>query len=504
MITIKGGSDTAGLVNVTADHELNVALNTNPNKAGYAALGGGHDEGIITGIREVLPVDVSGDFRVRVGTDNMIFNEIFSGTVINTSKWATPLDTATIVQAGGFLTLNAVGSVATTKGCILKSWKTFQTFSAFGTYVEIRASIATTSFNNTTVEWGAGLTAGTVNVTATDGVFFRYTTAGLSCVVMNNNVELVNSIVNPTQLALIAFDITKVNHYIIFMDDDSCEFWINDVLVYSYDLKNNSTPALTASQQLFIYARLYMSSANSLTAQKLNISSISVSIADMETALPFAHRMALMQEHCQILPSNGVSTGSTLTAGITNVAIPATATTVSAVALGTSGVAGLGGYQTTSNATGPSLTADTAWIMFSYLVPAPVIAAPISPAKGIMLTGMDFFMTSRIVAGTNAGPIPCVVELNYGCTNISPATAEAITTQTTPVKGVRRAIIGFINVPITTPIGTSLGPISWKPQTPVLCEAGTYIQIAIRPLVTWVLANTQALVCAAAPDGYWV
>lgn len=500
---IQGGSNTAGLVNVNANYELGVALTTNELYAGYAAVAACHDDGDVTTLRDIVEVDASSDFRLRVGTDNFIFNEIFTGTTINTTKWATPLSTATAVQSGGFLTLNASGSVTATQGTILKSWKTFPVYSAFGTYIEIRAAVATTTFDNTTVEFGFGLTAGTVNASATDGVFFRYTTAGLACVVMNNAIESVNSVVNSTKLIGIAFDITKVNHYIIFIDDDSVEFWVNDVMLYQYSLLNTATPTLTAAQQQFIYGRVYMTAANTLTAQKLAIASVSVSLADMETALPWQHKIGMLQEHAGVVPSNGIATGTTLTTGITNTAITAVATTVSTTALGTSGVVGLGGYQRTANGTGPSMTADSAFLMFSYLVPVPVVAAPISTAKALMLTGIDFTMTTRVVVGTNAGVIPVIVELNYGCNALSPATAENIATQTTPAKGVRRAIIGVISVPINTPIGTVLGPISWKPQVPILCEAGTYVQIAIRPLVTWALANTQELVCICSPDGYW-
>jgi len=501
---IQSGASAPGLANVNTNYELQVALTTNELYAGYAAIAACHDDGDVTTTRDIIELDASSDFRLRVGTDNFIFNEIFTGTTINTTKWATPLATATVVQAGGFLTLNSGASLTSGQGSILKSWKTFPVYSAFGTYIEIRASLATTSFNNTTSEWGFALTAGTVNATATDGVFFRHTSTGLACVVVNNAVELVNNVVDPTKLTAISFDITKVNHYIIFIDDDSVEFWVNDIMLYQYTLLNTVTPTLTAAQQQFIYARVYMSATNTLTAQKINIASISVSLADMETALPWQHKMGMLQEHAGVVPSNGVATGSTLTAAITATALPVVATTVSATALGTSGTVGLGGYQRTANGTGPSMTADTAWLMFSYLVPVPVVAAPISSAKGLMLTGIDFSMTTRVVIGTNAGVIPCIVELNYGCTNANPATAESITAQTTPVKGVRRAIIGVISVPINTPIGTVLGPISWKPQVPILCEGGTYVQIAIRPLVTWALANTQELVCICAPDGYWV
>jgi len=501
---IQSGSNAAGIANVDANYNLQVNLPNDEAYAGYAAVAACHDDGLVTTTREILELDASADYRLRTGTDNILFNEVFSGTTINTTKWATPLSTATVAQAGGFLTLNANASVTSTQGCILKSWKTFPVYAAFGIYLELRVSLATISFENTTSEWGLGITAGTVNATATDGTFFRHTTAGLSCVVVNNGIELVNSVVSPTQLTSIGFDITKVNHYVIFTDDDSVEFWVNDIMLYQYMLLNSTTPNITSAQEPFIYARVYLTANNTLVAQKLNISSVSVSIADMETALSFPHKMALGHESACLVPSNGVATGSSLTAGITNTAIPAVGTAAVTTAGLTGGTVGLGGYNSLANATGPTLTASSAWIFFTYQVPVPIVAAPISPAKSLMITGWDIMLTSLVIAGTNASVIPLAIEMNFGCTNISPATAEAITTQTTPVKGVRRVILGFGSAPINTPIGSNIATISWKPLDPILCEAGTFVQLTIRPLVTWVLANTQQITMAASPSGYWM
>ena len=501
---IQSGVNTSGLANVDANYNLQVNLPVDELNAGYVALAACHDDGDITTTRDILELDASSDYRLRVGTDNMIFNEIFTGGTINTTKWATPLSTATVVQTGGFITLNSGASLVSTQGCIIKSWKTFPIYSAFGTYLEIRASLNTLSFNNVTTEWGFAITAGTVNTTPVDGVFFRHTTAGLQCVVVNNNTELVASLVDAGRMATTGIVLTNVNHYVIFADDDSVEFWINDILVYQYALINTVTPSLTYSQCPFIYGRVYNTNTNTLTAQKLNISSICVSIADMESALPFPHKVALAQESACLVPSNGVATGSSITTGITNTAIPAVATAAVTTAGLTGGTVGLGGYNRLANAAGPTLTADSAWIFFTYAVPVPAVTVPVTPGKGLMITGWDIMLTSRVVVGTNAGIIPLAIEMNFGCTNISPATAENITTQTTPVKGVRRLILGFGSVPINCPIGTSIATISWKVNDPILCEAGTFVQLAIRPGVSWVLANTQEILMAASPVGYWI
>jgi len=500
-IKLTNNSDAQG-AGVNTDHEVLVALNGDVEKVGFVAVAGEHDAGSITGNRNILQMDVSHDYRLRTGMDNLVFNEFFGGTVINTTKFATPLATATVVQAGGFITLNSGGSTTSGQGSILKSWRTFPVYGTFGTYFEYIAKFNTTTFDNCICELGAALTVNTVATAPADGAFFRYTSAGLEAVLNNNAAEIVSVPISAVNLATAGIVLTNTNHYIIFVAEDQVEYWINDLLCAVIS-RPQTGQALTASMQLCIYARVFNSSTNTGTAQKLAIAMANVSTADMESTKLWQHKAATMHDHCQVLPSTGVSTGSSLTTGITNTALPAVMTTISATALGTGGVVGLGGIQRHAQATGASLTADTAWLLFSYLVPAPVTTAPVSASKGLVITGLHFALTSRVVAGTNAAVIPVIVELNFGCTNLSPATAENIATQTTPVKGVRRNILGYMQIPINMPIGTLITPIQWEPQTPIYAEAGTYVQIAIRPLVTWVMANTQELVAMASFDGYW-
>ena len=501
---IKLGDNTAEAsgLGINTDHEAKVALNQDVTKVGFAAVAGEHDAGDITGTRDILAMDVSHDFRVRTGMDNLVWNEFFGGTTINTTKWATPLSNATVVQAGGFITLNSGGSTTSGHGSILKSWRTFPVYGTFGTYFEYIAKFNTASFDNTICELGAALTANTVATAPADGAFFRYTSAGLECVLVNNAAEVISIPVSAVNLTAAGIVLTNTNHYIVFIAEDVVEFWINDLLVGMIP-RPATGQALTASMQLCCYARVYMSSTNTGTAQKLSIAMANVSTADMESAKLWQHKCATMHDHCQVLPSTGVSTGSSVNAGVTNTALPAVMTTITATGLGTAGVSGLGGIQRHAQGTGASLTADSAWMLFSYGVPAPVTAAPVSASKGLVITGIDFALTSRVVAGTNAAVIPVIVELNYGCTNVNPTTGENIATQTTPVKGVRRQILGYMQIPINMPIGTLITPISWQPVTPIYAEAGTFVQITMRPLVTWVLANTQELVAMCSFDGYW-
>ena len=492
------GSSSNYVAEVDANHNLNI-ITPPAATTGFVTTASEHDAGSIVGTRSVIETDSSRDYRTRVGVDNILFNEWFSGTVINTSKWATPYDTATVTQLNQLI-LNSNASVASGKGSIFKSWRTFPIYGASGTYFEMRTSLFgdSTTFTNNTSEWGAGITANTVTVGPTDGAYFKYTVAGLYAMITNNSVDIY-AISLSTILATTwpTFDITKVHHYTIYMSEDMIEFWIDNLLVASQDIKNTTVITPFSSMQLNVYGRCVNTAANGLTAQKLFISSVNVSSADMETAKPWSHKAAGMHESAQCKPTGSAATGVTQNA-YTQTALPAVGTAISATALGTSATAGLGGIQHYANAAGLSFTAATAWQYFSYLIPAPSV----TQAKGLMLCGLDILMCSTVATGTNATVIPYIIELSFGCTNADPATTENVTTNTTPVKGTRKQTVGMASFPINTAIGTT-NTHSWHPVTPVYCEAGTYVIITYRPLVTHVLANTQDLMMVCGVDGYW-
>jgi hypothetical protein len=317
-------------------------------------------------------------------------------------------------------------------------------------------------------------------------------------VVVSNSVEIYAPPVSTALLtAFPTFDFTRYHHWIVFLNEDIVEFWVDDMMLFTVNLNATNVPVATSAMQHCIYARVYNSATNTGITQKLAISFTGVSFGDMEQAKAWNEKISSMGESSQCLPSGGV-TGVSCTA-YTQTAMPTVTTAISATALGTGQVAGLGGFQRFANAAGLSYTADTAWIIFSHLIPVPTVLT----SKGLMIKGITINVQSRVAAGTNAAVVPFSMELSFGCTNLNPATAEAITTQTTPVKGTRKQILGFGSWAINTPIGTSQQTITWSFGTPVYCEAGTYVQILYRPGVTHVLANTQELVFAAGIDGYW-
>ena len=106
------GSATNYIAEVDVNNNLKANLPTTEAQSGFASMSSEIDAGTVTGSRYNKSVEVSDDFRVRVGVDTMLFNDTFVGTAINTANWSTVLTTMTNTVASGFSSLNAGLSTA--------------------------------------------------------------------------------------------------------------------------------------------------------------------------------------------------------------------------------------------------------------------------------------------------------------------------------------------------------------------------------------------------------
>ena len=79
-VKILSNTDSGGLV-VNTRNEATVALTTDENYAGYAAVAACHDDGSVTSSRDILELDASNDYRLRVGMDNIVWNDWFSDNI---------------------------------------------------------------------------------------------------------------------------------------------------------------------------------------------------------------------------------------------------------------------------------------------------------------------------------------------------------------------------------------------------------------------------------------
>lgn len=494
------GNTSGNVAEVNSNNELTIALTADESKAGYAALVSCSDDGDITGTRIARELDSSEDYRFRVGTDSLMFEETFSGTTINTSVWDTPIATATVAQAGGFITLNSGGSLTVAQGSLLRSKKHFPVYTTFPLCMEFLFNISTVSFNNALCEIGIGLIGTAPGTAAVDGALMRISANGMSLVMTNNLSEVTETFITFSALTAQGITLTNTNHGILVVGEDNITLWINDIVAAKIS-RAASGANVCASMQGHIFARMYNTGTNPLTALKLNIAKISVNTYDINCNKPWGHVMCGYGQNAYQVPSNAGTPGRTC-AFSSYTAVPVQLTAPSATALGTGGVTGLGGIQRIGNAATPvALTADTAYITYSYLVPLPTLTNPVTPAKNLYVTAVQFQLMTRGAAGpANIGTF--TVEMNFGSTNVNPATAEGATT---PAKTARNIMLGMLTIPASAAVGTLATGTSEEhfSDAPVVLNPGEYLQLSIRPLVAYTISASQELLCVASVSGYW-
>ena len=74
MAQISTGSSTAGKANVDANFNINVVTPQTEDQAGFVQASSEVDAGDVMGARTVRAMEVSHDYRLRVGTDQPLFN----------------------------------------------------------------------------------------------------------------------------------------------------------------------------------------------------------------------------------------------------------------------------------------------------------------------------------------------------------------------------------------------------------------------------------------------
>lgn len=52
-------------------------------------------------------MEITSDYRLRIGMDTTMFNEYFPGTVLNSSLWTAPAATSIVTVTNGLLNMNA-------------------------------------------------------------------------------------------------------------------------------------------------------------------------------------------------------------------------------------------------------------------------------------------------------------------------------------------------------------------------------------------------------------
>ena len=454
-VKLAGGISNT-LADVNINNELEVALSKDFVSAGHA-LGGAeiNPDGLGVG-REVRPMDISTDYRLRVGIDSILFSDTYNHGIVNISKYKVVNTTATNALTGGRWVLNNGNSVTSGQGTQIQTWS-YDRFALSGiTYIDFELQFAQVPQTNNVCEFGLGLASG---VTApTDGILFRLNAGGIMQGVINNGGS-------ETSVVLTGFspDPATMYHFLVSIHNDRTEFWIDDVLYGAID-----TPTAVGSPCLSMSLPLLMRTYNSgvvTTAQRLEVSNVSITSGDQNINKLWATNMVIQGNSCINVP-DGTATGQT--ANYANSTIPVSATLSNT----TAGYTTLGGQWQFASVLG----AETDYALFAYLNPAGTNAIQ---GKNLIIRGIriETYNTGAISATT---PNLLQFAVGVGSTGVSLATADSATAGTCAP---RRIPIGTQYLPVGAVIGQNCTPIDINFDVPLVVEPSKYFHLILKMVV---------------------
>lgn len=473
---IKSGSSN-NEADVNVDLELQVAPTKDIDKAGWTAMAAEVDGGTVTGTRYLLPPEITDDYRLRVGVDTLLFQEVFSGAAVNTGIWRQTTATGgTITVSTGWLTLT--NTTAATANCLVSSYRSFPIFGTYTLYAECLLQVSTAPQTNTTVEWGVGIAATTA--APTDGAFFRMMPNGeFRCILNNNGTELQSDALDFATLV----GINLTHHYIIALMENEVEFWIDNVLVAVIDRANTGT-GCTQSWNVPFFFRNY-NTALAATTQVVKVSQCTVTMADMNSGRPWATIMAGSAAHS----SQGQTSGTIgSTAQWANSADPSNAAPTNTTAALGSGLGGI--FRANAQA-----TAATDFIISSFQVPAGTATAP---GKSLFVHGVTIgAINIGVAVATTATTL--ALGIAYGHTSVSLATTEAAA-----AKAPRRIGLGTMFWPVAAVVGATPngGDVRFSFTSPICVQPGEFFQIICR-FVTGTATGSQIIEFVIGVDGYF-
>jgi hypothetical protein len=475
-VRVKG---TTNLQEVDSNGYAYVNTPITADKAGFTHMAAQVDAGTITGVRYYKEAEITDDYRLRIGQDNLVFNENFVGTVLNTGTWVNQLTTMTNTITNGFTTLNAGLSVASGALAVLSTRRSFPAIKQFTTFGECEVQFTQTPQTNNVCEWGFFQTAATTPFAPTDGCFFRLTATGeFRCIVSYNGTETQGPALNFS--SILGTNIT--NSFLVYIASTSATFWVNNIMMCEIDAPAGQA-SICSSMNVPLSFRNYNSGATSL-AQVMKVGNTSVVFGDHSMSKPWGHVIAGMGGH-----SAQTQTGS---ATLVSTALVTNAATTAAAALSnttpSAGQVGLGGFIKVL----PTLTAGTDGILCSYQVP---LGTSTMPGRTLYITGVSLDgVVTTIFAG---GPVIYAASVAYGHTAASLATTESATS-----KAPRRVPLGMQSYAVTAPVGAQ-GIRLHDDYTcsPIPVYPGEFIAIALRNFGT--VTTTGDITFCATFTGYW-
>ena len=446
--------DSAGvnIAGVNTSNEVKVVNDADRSEVGIYSI---NDEGTKTGSKYKQSPETDDDSKLRIAHECLFDCETFNYTAQNTGKHVYRNTTMTNGWTAAGLTTNSGNITTITTGTLFNTYAEFPILGASLLFSEIEGSFTAQPTTNTIVDFGLMRCATTNPYAPTDGVYFRFTSAGLFGVINSNGSETSTSV----------FDCTYTNNqkyqFIISVHEREVEFWIDNVLYGSITTPSGQgQPCMSASLPLSVRHAIAGGAAGSAFSFVMNDYTVSVGGPNIAlTASIMGNRIYGSYQ--------GLSGGTMgLLATYPNSTNP-TAAVPSNTVLTPNLPGGLGGQGLVT----AQAAAVTDGIWGSYQVPAGTANVQ---GRRLVVRGVsvDAVNLGAAVATTATTIQFC---LAFGHNAVSLATAEAATT-----KAARRISLGFM----TWAVGAGIGA---QPQdgklfvdlgdAPIFVNPGEFVQL---------------------------
>lgn len=432
-IQIKGGT-SSDIADVDAGKNLKVALTDDPAYAGSIKILDSNGSPLLTTENGALTVSL----------DGIVLFEQVDGAVLNTNVWATSVDTMTVTQTNGFITLNAGLLTTIAKYAILSSVKNIPMYGHLPLRVVFNAKVPVQPQSNLTMELGIGIVA--TNASPTDGAFFRWNSSTqFKCIVSNGGSEVAS-------VALTAPVNNDVTLFQIVIVEDLVQFYIDDTVVSEITVPTGQAYPTNAGR-LPIFARVYNGGSAPSTAGQILIGQVIVVQQAMNQNKPWADTLSALGRGAYQYPL----TPFTQNANHANSTSPVSATLSNTAA----GYATLGGRWQLAAVAG----AATDYALFAFQVP---------PGYQLYINAVSI---NSIITGAAIAITATILDWSIGINSsaVSLATVDGAGTYAP-----RRIPLGTQGFQVLGGIGQNATDIARIFPTPLVVDGGRYVHIILQ------------------------
>lgn len=472
------GAVSGNLAEVDSNKNLKVNLPTGQTQAGYVSNIFENDDGSLYGTK-TMGIPYVSEKRMLVGIDTPITDYTFNATAQDTGAWRYVTATMTTTWNTTGMLLNAISTLTTATGTAISSWKQYVVNGNASLWIDATLNITATPLANQVFEFGL-FPFGAGNVAPTEGVYFRFSTAGLVGVINYNGTETVTSVM--VAAASVAINTNFV--FSIHLNERYASFWRDGKLLANGVINTpggNGQPFITtALPQTFQFRN--SGTVSGAPVMQVKVTDTSTDQKAINLGKPYPH----IQTAKGLIASqgqNGGTMGSTALYTNSLAAGAGVAMTNTTAALGT----GLGGQF----ATQPTLAAGTDGIVCSYQIPAGSIN---QTPRTLYITGIK--IQGGVTTTLTGGPVLYAYSLAYGHTAASMATAEAVA-----AKAPRRIALGMEAFVVTAAAGVAGAGVTIQFTSPVVVNPGEFIAVCAKNFGTVTSAGVIAFLITI--DGYW-